>query len=168
MIAMTAMTATTATHDGVRHEPIKLRGFVEGVLADFEVLAKSHHVTLNALVFSDEVQADVGLLRRALTGLVAGALRRAPTGTDVSLVVSAHGGNTEFRVADEGAGVPAEALDSVGDGVRDEGSGLTVCRRAVEADGGRLSVIETAAGTVVCLALAGRDGAEVKSATGHS
>lgn len=148
--------AMSQTHDVVRHETIKLRGFVDGVLADFEMVARARHVTLNALVFSDEVKADASLLHRLLTSLVGGALRRTPTGTNVSLVISPCGRYTEFRVADEGAGIAAEPREGAVNAARGsggDGSGLTFCRLAAEAHGGRVSVAETDAGTVVCLAL---------------
>jgi K+-sensing histidine kinase KdpD len=126
------------TQANAEREPIKLRPFVGALLADFEILARARHLTLDALVFLEEINGDASLLRRLLTDLVGEALRRAPAGTTVSVVVSPREGQAEFRIADEGAGMTAEALD-----------------RAFDADaahGGRLSVTETDDGTVVCLA----------------
>jgi CheY-like chemotaxis protein len=144
------------TYDVVRHETIELRGFVSGLMADFQMAAHSRHVVLDALVFADEIKADASLLRRLLTGLLGGALRRAPAGTNISLVVSPSGRYTEFRVADEGAGVveTREAVFDNGAGsMLADGSGLTFCRSAAEANGGGLSVVEMDLGTVVCLSL---------------
>ena len=142
--------------DFADRESIKLRPFVEALLADFDSRAQARHVTLDALVFSDVLEADAGLLRRLLARLVGDALRRAPAGTTVSLVVSPRGRYTEFRVADERTGILAETCengcDADASGFRRDGFGLTFCRVAAETHGGRLSVTESDAGTVVCLA----------------
>ena len=135
---------------------IKLRAFVVALLAELEASARARHVRLDALVFSEELEADAGVLRLLLTSLVTGALQRAPAGTNVSLVVSPRDGYTEFRVADEGAGIAVELRDNVlqaGAGAsRNDGAGLTFGKLSAEANGGRLSVVETNNGTVVCLA----------------
>lgn len=139
--------------DFADRESIKLRPFVESLLADFDKRAQARHVTLDALVFSDVLEADVGLLRRLLARLVGDAVSRAPAGTSVSLVVSPRDQYTEFRVADERAGNAWEKV-CAGDarGLGGDGLRLTFCRVAAEAHGGRLSVAESDAGTVVCLA----------------
>lgn len=141
--------------DFADRESIKLRPFVEALLADFDKRAQARHVTLDALVFSDVLEADIGLLRRLLARLVGDAVRRAPAGTSVSLVVSPRGRYTEFRVADERASTAAvreKVCDADACGLGGDGLGLTFCRVAAEAHGGRLSVVECDAGTVVCLA----------------
>lgn len=119
-------------------ELIALRPFVAALLADFESHAIARHLTLDALVFLRELKGDATSLRRLLSDLMAEALRRAPAGTNVSLVVSPHEGQAEFRIADEGAGMTAE--------VRDRAFDITA------AHGARLSVTEADDGTVVCLA----------------
>jgi CheY-like chemotaxis protein len=161
-------------------ETIKVRPFVEALLEQFETSARTRRVTLDALVFSDELELDPALLRRLLTDLVGDALRRAPAGTSVSVVVSRRGAFTEFRVADEGAGIAVQAPERIfkagAGGLREVGAVLTLCRLAAEAHGGRLSIAETDRSTVVCLAfpslvnpapetLAGIQGAETLSAT---
>lgn len=136
-----------------RHENIDVRAFIETLLAEFEVSAQSRHVTLDALVFSDALELDPTLLWCLLTDLVDDALRRAPTGTHVSLVVSQRGPYTEFRIADEGAGVALEPTDSVFDagGSREASAAIRRCRSTAEAYGGHLSVAEMNSGTVVCM-----------------
>ena len=108
------------------------------MLADFEIDARARHLKLDALVFLDQINGDASLLRRLLTDLLGEALRRAPAGTNVAVVVSPREGQAEFRITDEGAGMTAEARDRA----LDVGA----------AHGARLSVTETADGTVVCLA----------------
>ncbi len=160
------------THYVVHHDPIKLRAFVESLLAEFESSAQARHVGLDALVFSDTLKGDVSLVRQLLTGLVGEAVRRAPAGTNVSLVVSPHGRYIEFRVADEGPGIAVgtrpKGLDAGAGGLREDGSGLTRCMLAAEANGGRLSVAETDAGTVVCLALPSQVGRSASNQPGST
>jgi CheY-like chemotaxis protein len=133
--------------DPVLRETIKLRAFVRTVLTDFEASARARYVTLDGLVFSEELEADAELLRRLLEYLVGYALRRAPAGTNVSLVVSPLGRHTEFRVADEGGGILLDAGGAIA------GSELAFCRTAAEERGGWLTVLETNEGAIVCLAL---------------
>jgi CheY-like chemotaxis protein len=144
------------TLDIAPRQTIGLRGFVEGLLAQFQPRARERHVTLDALVFTEEVQADTSTLQPLLATLVEGSLRRAPAGTNVTLVVSPRGPYTEFRVADEGSGMPGER-GSLSDGevptAPQDSAPLASYRRAVEAGGGHLSVTENDEGTVVCLAL---------------
>lgn len=148
--------APTPASGIARLETIKLRSFIEALLADFELAAGARRVALDGLVFSDELKTDAGVLRRVLTGLVGGALRRAPAGTNISLVVSPRGSHTEFRVADEGAGIAVgtreRVFDTGADGLSGDASGLKFCMQAAQAHGGELSVVETDTGTVVCLA----------------
>lgn len=144
------------TFDIAQRQTVRLRGFVEGVLAQFQPRARERHVTLDALVFTEEVQADTATLQPLLASLVEGSLRRAPAGTNVTLVVSPRGPYTEFRVADEGSGMVGErgarSDGEVSKASRD-GAPLSSYQRAVEAGGGHISVTENDEGTVVCLAL---------------
>jgi hypothetical protein len=120
-------------------ETIKLGPFLRALLAEVEIGARARHVTLDALLFLEEIKGNARLLRRPLLVLVGEALRRAPTGTNVTVVVSPRERQAQFRVAGEGAGMSAEARD-----------------RALEATaacGAQLSVTETDERTVACLSV---------------
>jgi CheY-like chemotaxis protein len=130
----------TPTHDVARHEAIELRVFVDALRSDFETSARARHIRLDSLVFSDRLEGDASLLRRLLIGILAAAVRRAPDGTNVCLVVSPREHFTEFRVADEGTSS------------RRDDSTIQFYRVVAEAHGARLSVAETSSGTTVCLA----------------
>ncbi|HEX2874575.1 MAG TPA: hybrid sensor histidine kinase/response regulator [Polyangiaceae bacterium] len=114
-------------------------------------------VTFEALSFADELEVDPSLLRRLLVSLIEHALRRAPEGTKVILVVSPRPDCTEFRVADEGAPLPLDTRKRVfappAVGQHEHGLALTSCRLVAEAEGGCLWIADTATGAVVCLAL---------------
>lgn len=114
-------------------------------------------MTFEALTFADELEVDPNLLRRLLVSLIEHALRRAPDGTKVILVVSPRADCTEFRVADEGAPVPLDTRKRVfappAVGQHEHGLALTSCRLVAEAVGGRFGIADTTTGAVVCLAL---------------
>ena len=102
-----------------------------------------------------EVQAayDETLVTRVVTNLVANALRFTPSDASVRVVVRrGEDGSARVEVRDTGAGIPAEyherifeKFGSVEQGGRQEklstGLGLTFCKMAVEAHGGRIGVV---------------------------
>jgi signal transduction histidine kinase len=111
------------------------------------------------------VFADEDLIRRTLTNLVENAIRYAPPETSVTAMAACLVGGTELRVADAGSGVPLAMREKVfspfvqvesGERVVAHGScglGLTFCRVAVEAHGGRIWIEDGAPGTVFCVRL---------------
>ena len=99
------------------------------------------------------LHADPMLLRRVVENLVANALKYAPANTQVTLEAqSMEDGSAELRVLDEGPGIPKDVREAVfqkhtrleRDLQRDRGVsrglGLTFCKMAVEAHGGRIWV----------------------------
>lgn len=71
-----------------QRQTVRLRPFLNGLVADFASRMSSSSVTFEALTFADELEVDPRLLRRLLVSLIEHALRRAPDGTKVILVVS--------------------------------------------------------------------------------
>ncbi len=116
-----------------------------------------------------QVSADADLLRRVLENLLDNALRYAPQGSRIALSASQDATSVELRVADQGSGIPPELRDSIFDrfvqltsGDRSSartgrGLGLTFCRLAVEAQGGRIYVEDGDPGAVFCVRLPRRD-----------
>lgn len=98
-----------------------------------------------------EVSADFHVINRVLENLISNALRYAPEGSPVRLsaAASAAGKEVVFSVSDAGRGIMPGHLDKVFDkffqseqlaprGRQGKGLGLTFCRMAVEAHGGRI------------------------------
>jgi CheY-like chemotaxis protein len=141
----------------VHRESIDLRALLDGLVADFEVSAGPRGVTFDALAFADEVSADPILLRQLLLTLIDHALQRAPDGTSVTLLVSPRPGRVEFRVADQGSPLSPDTRQKVfapnAFGVQKNGFGLAYCRLVAEAHGGNFWLVETDAGSVICVAL---------------
>jgi two-component system sensor histidine kinase/response regulator len=98
------------------------------------------------------VRADEGMVRRVLGNLIGNALRHGGAGVAIRLSAVAAEGGVKFTVADDGVGI-AEAdheaifrkygrrADADGGGsTGGSGLGLTFCKLAVEAHGGRIWV----------------------------
>lgn len=135
------------------------------VVDTMQVRAQARGVELESSVGATEVAADGDLLRRVLENLVDNALRHAPKGSRVSLSLQRQPGAIELRVADQGHGIPLDLREAIFERfaqVNDKdssssrtgrGLGLTFCRLAVEAHGGRIYVEDVTPGTVFCVRL---------------
>jgi len=149
-----------------RRADVDLRALVGEIVAELGVSAESRKVTLGAAIDVDRVHADEDLLRRTLTNLVENAVRYAPPKTAVTVTATRHASWTEIRVADAGSGIPADMREKVFDpfvqadagadrpvAQSGRGLGLTFCKLAVEAHGGRIWVEDAAPGAVFCVRL---------------
>ena len=124
--------------------------------------AADRGVTIESAVEAPRVRAERDLLRRIVENLVDNAIRHAPRGTAIRIVVTRSDGAVEVRVADQGSGVPQALRDKIFDKyvqLEDGGSpakdsnrglGLTFCKLAVEAHGGTMVLEDTAQGASFC------------------
>jgi signal transduction histidine kinase len=144
---------------------VDLPKLVSEVLSELGVYAEGHGVTLKGSIKAERLHVDEDLFRRTLTNLVENAVRHAPQGTSVTVSAVTVEGGTELRVADEGPGVPPEMREKVFDpfvqvdagdrlvGRGSRGLGLSFCKLAVEAHGGRIWIEDGAPGAVFCMRL---------------
>jgi signal transduction histidine kinase len=111
-----------------------------------------------------EVPADPDLLTRVLENLIDNALRYAPKGSRVTISARLLPAEAELRVADQGKGIPVGLRESVFERFvqlgadsaaqrSSRGLGLTFCRLAVDAHGGRIFVEDAAPGAAFCIRL---------------
>ena len=111
-----------------------------------------------------EVEADVGLLERAVANVLENALRYAPPDTKVEIVGRALSGSVELRIVDRGPGIdaaqaaemfrPFQRTDDAPAGGAGVGLGLAIARGFTEAMGGTVSAERTPGGgatVVICL-----------------
>jgi signal transduction histidine kinase len=112
-------------------------------------LAEPKKLKLVSTVAADvpPVRADRELLSRILQNLVGNAVKFVPDGGEIRVgAVREDGGMLRVTVADDGPGLPADLRERIFDrfvtgrhAASGSGLGLTFCRLAVEAQGGRIS-----------------------------
>jgi len=151
----------------VNRRRVEPRELIDEVGHEFAAEAEWKEKALRLEIAGDlgPVQADPDLVRRVLGNLVANALKHAPEAGRITLRAARAGEMIRFEVCDNGEGVaPMERerifekfarVDRDGKGHRtDRGLGLTFCRMAVEAMGGRIHVEdEPGGGSRFCFTL---------------
>ena len=151
----------------LQREVLSLRDLVSDSLAGASVLADQRGVQLTGECADDvTAYADEPVLARALTNLVANAVRYTPAGGSVQVSATRRDGRTELRVRDTCGGIPEADLARVFDaGWRGQaartpdaasgaGLGLAVVRGAVDALDGTVEVTNEDDGCVFTVALA--------------
>lgn len=150
--------------------PLNVPELLASLVETTQVRARAKEIDLTSELGGVELlSADRDLLRRVLENLLDNALRYAPSGSRVSLSAVLHADEVELRIADQGKGVPENLREGIFErfvqlesGERaaprtGRGLGLTFCRLAVEAHGGRIYVEDANPGAVFCLRLPRRD-----------
>lgn len=111
------------------------------------------------------VPMDPILIGQVLNNLLENAVIHGETTTAVRLSVTREGDSARFSVADNGQGIPVEVLPKLfdgtlkhnetgaGDGKRNMGLGLSVCRAIVKAHGGHLNARNLEQGAEFCFTL---------------
>lgn len=137
----------------VRPELVPLSEIVRDVLAAYERKASQKHVSLDAPVSTGyQLWGDPALLRRVIENILDNSLRHAPSAGHVSIQTRL-GRLLEISISNDGPPVPPEDRERIfekfarGSGqahtVGNAGLGLYFCKRAVEAHGGQIRVLET-------------------------
>lgn len=137
----------------VRPELVPVRDILTPVVASYERKAELKRVSLApAPDVGWKLWADPSLLRRVFENLLDNSLRYAPDSGHVE--VSAHlGHQLEISISNDGPAIPPQDRERIFDKFtrgRDEprtvgsaGLGLYFCKRAIEAHGGCIRVMET-------------------------
>ena len=148
-----------------RRVDVDLRLLVDDVLAELSVNAQTHKVNLQSELEPERLHADADLFRRTLVNLVENAIRYAPAGSSITVTALHSDGGIELRVADTGSGIPVDMREKVfnpfvqveaGEGVVARGGrglGLTFCKVAIEAHGGRIWIEDGAPGAIFCMTI---------------
>lgn len=138
----------------LQREPCDLATLIRVAVAATQPLPGNRTVTVDAPDAPLTVLADVTLIRRVLQNLLGNAVRYTPAGGDVRVVVTPSGNAIRVAVIDTGPGIAPEyhqrifeKFSQVEDPEHHQGTGLglTFCKLAVEAHGGRIGV-ESAVG----------------------
>ena len=146
-------------------ETVHLDELLADIVYDSLLEAKAKDCTLDLKAPQPvTLSGDEELIRRAIENVVRNAIRYAPPGTAVEIVLQRSGDRAQVAVRDYGPGVPDEALPRIFDpfyrvdsdrnrasgGV---GLGLAIARRAVELHQGRLQARNADPGLMVTIEL---------------
>ncbi len=146
---------------GVTGEPeeVDMQELLEGIVEDarFEGAARQVSVALSATGLP-AVRANPALLHRAIENVVRNALHHSPPGGTVRVVAEADATRLRLSIADQGPGVPAEALDKIfqpfyrGGGKTSGGGyglGLAIAERVIAAANGQIRAKNATTGGLV-------------------
>jgi K+-sensing histidine kinase KdpD len=128
-----------------------LLALVREATASLGSLTRGREVRVQAPGPEVPVACDASLLRRVLTNLLSNALKFSPDGSDVALEVGLDATTVRVTVQDQGPGIPEAYRERIFEKFgqvearsrgtkRSTGLGLTFCRLAIEAHGGRIGV----------------------------
>ncbi|HWQ83026.1 MAG TPA: GAF domain-containing protein, partial [Anaerolineales bacterium] len=131
--------------------PVDMQTVVDSVLIDFLPQAQDYGVIVHSKVPPGLVaSADLTKITRVITNLLDNALKFTPPGGKVAFTGASGDGLIELRISDSGPGVPVDFREKIFDQFaqvpgqrgrrRGSGLGLTFCKLAVEAHGGRIWV----------------------------
>jgi two-component system sensor histidine kinase/response regulator len=133
----------------LQRESCDLVALIRDVMATTRPLPGNRTMTLDAAESSLTTVADVELIRRVLQNLLSNALKYTPNGGDIRIVATRFQNEIRIAITDVGPGIAPEhhqrIFEKFGQ-VEDRNSrlgtglGLTFCKLAIEAHGGRIGV----------------------------
>jgi len=96
-------------------EPFALAELTQDVVMKFKPQAEKLQVNLQASLSKDlpMVDADIGMIERALSNFIDNALRFTPPGGNVNVDLKNHHGKVRVAISDTGCGIPAEEIPLV-------------------------------------------------------
>jgi PAS domain S-box-containing protein len=133
----------------LNRELIDLHRIIENVVNLIQPTAPHHSLLLDADPALPEFVADHDKLVQVVTNLVNNAIKYSPQGGPIRLTTALEGAQVHLRVADQGLGIPAEALEAIFDRyariesrisrtIQGTGLGLSIVRQIVELHNGRV------------------------------
>ncbi len=132
-----------------RH-PYQVAELLEVATPELYKRANQHHLVINFPAKLKSVLADERGIEMVLANLVENAAKYSPAHSRITVTVWAEEGAAVFEVQDEGPGIAVEEQSRIFDrfyrskitrqGVAGTGLGLVICKRIVEAHGGRIWV----------------------------
>jgi len=144
-------------------EPVDLDELATDVFELFEPLAETRQQALTLEKVPVQALAHRQILFQALGNLLENAIKYSPPGTRIAFELTRSGRLAEFRITDEGAGIPEQAREQVlrpfvrlenAAGMPGTGLGLAIAAAAAKLHGGALSLAEATPGLTVHLTLA--------------
>jgi len=129
---------------------IDIAAVVRGFAEKERIHTSQHHLVLDVPQDLPQIRADRFRVELVLVNLVSNAVKYSDEGTEIRLSVRQAPGSLVISVSDRGIGIPAERqaslfrpfqrLEDPSKPVKGLGLGLLVCKRLVEAHGGKIWV----------------------------
>ncbi len=100
---------------GVVREPFNLRELTQDVVQKFQLKAGEKHIDISLNIEKDLpfVNADIGLIERALENLIENAIRYTPSGGYIRLELTPKENDVAVQIIDSGCGIPHEELPHI-------------------------------------------------------
>jgi signal transduction histidine kinase/DNA-binding response OmpR family regulator len=134
-------------------ERVDLPTAIQESVAGMRPLADRKSIVIETAIESPALEVDRGRFRQILYNLLSNAIKYTPDGGRITVEAVRQDGETALSVSDTGIGISAEDLGAVFEEFRQVGEianrqpgtglGLALCRRLVEAHGGRIDVEST-------------------------
>lgn len=139
----------------LNYEGVDTEVIIKEIADSMDILAKEGEKKIIVKVAANmpNIYADKNILKRIISNLIGNALKFTPTGADIEVAANYNlkENNVIISVTDYGEGIPKEYLGRIFDkfvqvetkevrGKGGKGLGLTFCKMAVEAHGGRIWV----------------------------
>jgi two-component system phosphate regulon sensor histidine kinase PhoR len=137
----------------LRLVPVHITSLVDRVILLLDPLAADREVRIMSRLAPrlPALLSDIDLVSQALTNLIANAIKYSPANSAILVEARSSGDGLLIEVADNGYGIPAEALPRIFEkfyrvprvedaGVPGTGLGLPIVREIVEMHGGRVTV----------------------------
>lgn len=136
-----------AGHEASQAVTFDLAPLADEVTAGFDRAYPERRISLRIGSGPTRINADPRHVEHVLSNLLSNAVRYSPSGSPVDVGLRREAGQVLFAVRDRGRGISEEdqrrlftRFHGVGDEGEGGGLGLYVCRRLVEAHGGRIWV----------------------------
>jgi signal transduction histidine kinase len=135
----------------LNREQFNLTDLLTAVIASLQPLVEQKQITIEFAPAQTPVLADRQRLHRVVTNLFDNAIKYAPTGSTIRIVVNSLAAETTVEIKDEGPGISADdaerifkpyerGSDKATTEKQGKGLGLAICKAIVEAHGGSIGV----------------------------
>ncbi len=122
---------------------------IEAAIDQIRIIAEAAHVTIRKTAAEGVVITDADRVVQTLLNLLGNAVKFSPPGAEVTVCALVHADTVEFRIDDQGRGIPEDMLESIftrfeqvdSSDAREKGGtglGLAISRSLVERLGGRI------------------------------